>query len=122
MFVFPFSNLQLQLLFSILEGKDTPALRANIVIALGDIAFRFPNLIEPYTKYIYNRLHDQDITVRKNTLMVLTHLILNDMIKPKGQISDMALCLEDGEPRIADLAKLFFHEVHSYFRCNYDSI
>ena len=33
------------------------------------------------------------------------------MIKVKGQISAMALCLEDPEQKIADLAKLFFHEL-----------
>ena len=43
-------------------------------------------------------------------MTVLTHLILNDMVKVKGQISEMALCLEDQETRIADLAKLFFTE------------
>ena len=41
---------------------------------------------------------------RKNALMVLTHLILNDMVKVKGQISEMAICLEDADRRIADLA------------------
>ena len=43
--------------------------------------------------------------------MVLTHLILNDMVKVKGQISEMATCLEDKDARIADLAKLFFLEL-----------
>jgi len=81
------------------------------VISLGDLAFRFPNLIEPWTTSIYSRLKDKDQRVRKNTLMVLAHLILNDMIKVKGQISEMAVCLEDADQRIADLAKLFFHEL-----------
>ena len=43
-------------------------------------------------------------------MTVLTHLILNDMVKVKGQISEMAFCLEDQQRRIADLAKLFFAE------------
>ncbi len=43
--------------------------------------------------------------------MVLTHLILNDMIKIRGQVSDIAVCLEDEVPRIRDLAKLFFNEL-----------
>jgi hypothetical protein len=30
---------------------------------------------------MYDRLKDADSRVRKNTLMVLTHLILNDMIR-----------------------------------------
>lgn len=32
--------------------------------------------------------------VRKNALMVLTHLILNDMMKVKGHIARMAMCLQ----------------------------
>lgn len=35
--------------------------------------------------------------VRKTTLRVLTHLILNDMVKVKGQISDVAERLVDDE-------------------------
>ena len=50
-------------------------------------------------------MRDSDLRVRKNTLMVLTHLILNDMIKVKGQIAEMAICLEDADMRISDLAK-----------------
>ena len=43
--------------------------------------------------------------------MVLTHLIMNDMMKVKGHIARMALCLQDPDPRIKDLAHLFFHEL-----------
>lgn len=43
--------------------------------------------------------------------MVLTHLILNDMMKVRSHISRLALCLQDSEPRIASLAQLFFHEL-----------
>lgn len=61
--------------------------------------------------YMYNRLRDPVFEVRHNTVIVLTHLILNDMVKVKGQISEMALCLEDDEQRIVDRTKLFFHEL-----------
>lgn len=44
-------------------------------------------------------------------MMVLTHLIMNDMMKVKGHIARMALCLQDPHPRIKDLAHLFFHEL-----------
>ncbi len=94
-----------------MQTAPEPSIRANIVIALGDLAFRFPNLIEPWTATMYSRLRDKDTRVRKNTLMVLAHLILNDMIKVKGQISEMAVCLEDKDQRISDLARLFFHEL-----------
>ena len=72
----------------------------------------FRHAYVPHTHpHIPCSLRDDSPVVRKNTLVVLTHLILNDMIKVKGQISAMALCLEDPEQKIADLAKLFFHEL-----------
>jgi condensin complex subunit 1 len=60
---------------------------------------------------LYQGLGDKDLVVKKNTLMVLTHLILNGMIKVKGQLGEMAKCTEDEEPRVSDLAKLFFDEL-----------
>lgn len=65
---------------------------------------------------VHCRLRDESTHVRKNTLMVLTHLILNDMVKVKGQISEMATCLEDKDSRISDLAKLFFLELSKKVR------
>ncbi|CAH3036153.1 unnamed protein product [Pocillopora meandrina] len=106
-----FCEEHLQLLFTILEKAPQATIRANTIVAVGDLTFRFPNLIEPWTPHLYARLRDESSHVRKNTLMVLTHLILNDMVKVKGQISEMATCLEDKDSRISDLAKLFFLEL-----------
>jgi condensin complex subunit 1 len=101
----------LPLLFTALQAEKHPSVRGNVMVALGDLAFRFPNAVEPWTSHIYRRLKDDSPHVRSQTLMVLTHLILNDMIKVKGQVSEMALSLEDAEPRTADLARLFFTEL-----------
>jgi len=65
--------------------------RSNILVALGDMSFRFPNLIEPWGPYMYSCLNDE--SVRKHALMVLTHLILNDMQKAKRPVADIAKCL-----------------------------
>ena len=108
-----FCDKHLPLLFSALAKapNDDQDLRANIVIALGDLAFRFPNEVEPYTPKIYACLRDKSTRVRTHTLMVLTHLILNDMVKVKGNVCEIALCLQDHEPRIRDMARLLFHEL-----------
>lgn len=98
----------LQLLFTLANTEKDEYIRANIVISMGDMAFRFPNVFEPWTAKLYSSLQDPSARVRKNVLMVLTHLILNDMIKIKGNISEMALRLEDPEPGIAALARRFF--------------
>ena len=54
--------------------------------------------------------------------MVLTHLILNGMIKVKGQLGEMAKCLEGPDPRAADLAKLFFDELSTKDNAIYNNL
>ncbi|KAH7930002.1 hypothetical protein BV22DRAFT_1028970 [Leucogyrophana mollusca] len=110
------------LLFKILETSKDPNLRSNIVIALGDVAVSFSNIIDENSNELYKGLSDEDLVVKKNTLMVLTHLILNGMIKVKGQLGEMAKCLEDEEPRIADLAKLFFTELSTKENAIYNNL
>lgn len=41
----------------------------------------------------------------------MTHLILKDMVKVKGQVSEMAVLLIDPVPQITALAKNFFNEL-----------
>jgi condensin complex subunit 1 len=103
-----FCEKHLPLLFTSLASappEDT-TMTANIVVALGDLAFRFPNEVEPYTPRIYACLQDSSTKVRRHTLMVLTHLILNDMVKVKGQVCAIAMCLRDKDPRIRDSKSL----------------
>ena len=43
--------------------------------------------------------------------MVISHMILNGVLKGRGQMAPVAACLEDAERKVADLANLFFHEL-----------
>ncbi|XP_020961061.1 condensin complex subunit 1 [Arachis ipaensis] len=106
-----FCNANLQLLFTVVESSQSEIVRSNCTIALGDLAVRFPNLLEPWTEMMYARLRDPSVSVRKNAVLVLSHLILNDMMKVKGYINEMAVRLEDDDERISSLAKLFFNEL-----------
>jgi len=106
-----FCDQHLQLVFTILEKSENSTVRSNMMIALGDLCFRFPNLIEPWTPHLYARLRDDSVEVRKTAVTILTHLILNDMLKVKGQISEMAICLEDKEDKISSSAKRLFSEL-----------
>lgn len=92
------------------------------MIALGDVAVSFSNVVDENSNELYKGLSDEDLVVKKNTLMVLTHLILNGMIKVKGQLGEMAKCVEDAEPRIADLAKLFFTELSTKENAIYNNL
>jgi condensin complex subunit 1 len=110
------------LLFKIMETSRNPIIKSNIVIALGDVAVCFNNMIDENSNRLYDGLSDRNLTVKKNTLMVLTHLILNGMIKVKGQLGEMAKCLEDEDDRIADLAKLFFQELSTKDNAIYNNL
>ncbi|PNF15628.1 hypothetical protein B7P43_G15860 [Cryptotermes secundus] len=106
-----FCENHLQLLVTVLEKATEPVTRCNLIVALGDLSYRFPNIIEPWTPHIYGRLQDSSSEVRQGTMLVLTNLIMNDMVKVKGQISEMALCIVDTEKKIADMACMFFMEL-----------
>ncbi|XP_075699090.1 condensin complex subunit 1 [Rhinoderma darwinii] len=106
-----FCDSHLRLLFTLLEKSPLPGVRSNIMIALGDLSIRFPNLIEPWTPHLYARLRDESREVRKTSAIVMTHLILKDMVKVKGQVSEMAALLIDSDQEIASLAKNFFTEL-----------
>uniref|UniRef100_A0A8C1F1A5 Condensin complex subunit 1 n=1 Tax=Cyprinus carpio carpio TaxID=630221 RepID=A0A8C1F1A5_CYPCA len=101
----------IRLLFTVLEKSPLPVVRANTIVALGDLTVRFPNILEPWTPNLYARLSDESASVRLTAIMVLTQLVLKDVMKVKGQVSEVAVLLLDPEPHIASLALNFFNEL-----------
>ncbi|KAL8840565.1 MAG: hypothetical protein Q9170_001251 [Blastenia crenularia] len=101
----------LPLLVTILEKSQNAVTRSNVVIALGDMAVCFNHLIDENTDFLYRRLNDKDSSVKRTCLMTLTFLILAGQVKVKGQLGEMAKCLEDPDKRIADLSRMFFTEL-----------
>uniref|UniRef100_A0A8C8B2Z5 Condensin complex subunit 1 n=1 Tax=Otus sunia TaxID=257818 RepID=A0A8C8B2Z5_9STRI len=106
-----FCDSHLRLLFTMMEKSSLPAVRSNLVIAAGDLAIRFPNLVEPWASHLYARLRDPCPSVRQTAGLVMTHLILKDMVKVKGQVSEMATLLIDPEEAIVGVAQNFFSEL-----------
>ncbi|XP_075564505.1 condensin complex subunit 1 [Pelecanus crispus] len=106
-----FCDSHLRLLFTMMEKSTLPAVRSNLIIAAGDLAIRFPNLVEPWTSHLYARLRDPCPSVRQTAGLVMTHLILKDMVKVKGQVSEMATLLIDPEEAIKGVAQNFFSEL-----------
>ncbi|NXD90563.1 CND1 protein, partial [Chaetorhynchus papuensis] len=106
-----FCDSHLRLLFTLMEKSTLPGVRSNLIIAAGDLAIRFPNLVEPWTSHLYARLRDPCPSVRQTAGLVMTHLILKDMVKVKGQVSEMAALLIDPEEAIVGVAQNFFSEL-----------
>ncbi|XP_060905181.1 condensin complex subunit 1 [Labrus mixtus] len=103
----------IRLMFTVLERSALPVVRANAIIALGDLTVRFPNILEPWTQNLYARLSDEVPSVRQTAVTVLTQLVLKDVLKVKGQVSEVAVLLIDPEPHITSLALNFFNELAS---------
>ena len=106
-----YCEANLPLLITIMERSTDATVRSNAVIALGDMAVCFNHLIDENTDFLYRRLADPDASVKRTCLMTLTFLILAGQVKVKGQLGEMAKCLEDEDKRIADLARMFFTEL-----------
>ncbi|KAI1338148.1 condensin component [Xylariaceae sp. FL0016] len=106
-----YCEAHLPLLITIMERSPDATVRSNVVIALGDMAVCFNHLIDENTDFLYRRLADSDLMVKRTCLMTLTFLILAGQVKVKGQLGEMAKCLEDEDKRIADLSRMFFTEL-----------
>ena len=106
-----FCEQNLSLLLLILEKSQDPTTRSNLVIAMGDMTVCHNQVLDGCSDHLYARLRDKDATVKKTCLMTLTFLVLAGQVKVKGQLGEMAKCLEDEDRRITDLARMFFTEL-----------
>ena len=93
------------------DASLPPRVRSSLVVAAGDLAVRFPNAVEPWTASLYAPLNAPEPGVRRDALLVLSHLVLNDMVKVKGHAARLTARVVDADPRTAALASLFFHEL-----------
>lgn len=96
-------------------------LRQSLLVAVGDLLFRHPNVVEPWTGRLYGTLSAPAAggaegaaaaELRLTALLVLTHLVLNDMMKPRAVLLVRALwltaCTHEATARVA---RILFQEL-----------
>ncbi|CAL1547494.1 unnamed protein product [Lymnaea stagnalis] len=89
-----------------LEESDSPAIRNNVVIVMGDLTIRYTTLVDRYVTNMAVCLKDPSALVRKNTLTILTRLLQEEYIKWKGVLFFRYITtLLDETPEIKDLAE-----------------
>ncbi|XP_052888716.1 condensin complex subunit 1 isoform X2 [Anopheles moucheti] len=106
-----FCDDNMPFLMNIFKHTKNNDIKCNIVIGLSDFTFRFPNVTEPWTKHMYATLHEENVELRMTAVKMLSHLILHEMIRVKGQISDLALCIVDSVKEIRIITEQFFKEI-----------
>ena len=102
----------LALVFQLLSSRIDFGAKSNIIISLGDLFNRFPNLLNEHSTELFSLLHDEDRNVRRQALLVITHLIMNDMLKLKQELVDICMLMHDQDAGIGEQARLFLHELH----------
>ncbi|XP_068146838.1 condensin complex subunit 1 [Drosophila tropicalis] len=106
-----FCETNMSFLMNILNLTKNIKIKCNTVVGLSDLTFRFPNIIEPWTGHLYSQLHEENTELRLTAVKMLSHLILHEMIRVKGQIADMAMCIVDENDEIRNITKQFFKEI-----------
>lgn len=106
-----FCDEQLPFLMNIFQSTTNIKIKCNIIIGLADFTFRFPNVIEPWTDHFYSALYEKNEEVRLTVVKMLSHLIMHEMIRVKGQISDLVLCIVDENEEIKTMTQQFFKEI-----------
>ena len=69
---------------------------------------------------MFLRLRDPEIIVKMSALKVVTRLILSDILKVKGQISEIALLIVDENEELSSSSRLFFIELSKKQRSIYN--
>lgn len=108
-----FCEENLNLLFEILESpKINPTLKLNVTVSFGDLVNRFPNTLQTQISKYFNCLKSPDTQVVRHAMIVISHLVLNDMLKLSGEVVEICLLLESDDQRLKDLVNLFFFELN----------
>ncbi|PIO69531.1 hypothetical protein TELCIR_08644 [Teladorsagia circumcincta] len=58
-----------------------------------DVMYRFPAMLESHSLFLFEMPMDADPNVRITSLLYLTYLLTHDVLKPRGTLSDAALCM-----------------------------
>lgn len=89
----------LLLLIKIAKENEDSGIRSTAVISLGDLVMRHPNMLEQQSGQLFSLLTDTVVEVRKKALLIISHLVLNDMLKMKGLMANILKCYLDLELR-----------------------
>lgn len=99
--------------FTAMVNSPSTVLRCNLIAACCDFAFAQPTLFELYAPSLFRMSQDKSALARESTILVLSHLMANDMIQTRGVLSEPARCISDSSRAVREAAQSFFRELNS---------
>ena len=100
----------LESLIRLASKHENSSIRSNAIVGLGDLVMRHPNLLEKYSPNLFDLLSDPVLIVRKKALLIISHLVLNDMLKMKGLMANILRCYLDKDLR--GVVSVFIEELN----------
>ncbi|VDP16265.1 unnamed protein product [Heligmosomoides polygyrus] len=109
--------------FTFLCSHPDPQMKEYMLAASVDVMHRFPSMLDTYSHFLFEIPMDADPNVRITALLYLSYLLTHDVLKPRGTLSDTALCMlnrkkTDGEGactnderEVTALATALFREI-----------
>ncbi len=104
---------KLGILYDILKHENiSEKIKSNVIIGIGDLFCRFPNLLNLQIRNLFDCLNSESKFLKRTTITVLSHLILNDYMKIKTEIVFFVMLLDDDDKSIVQITKVFFYELN----------
>nr|CDJ82751.1 condensin complex subunit 1 isoform 2 [Haemonchus contortus] len=79
--------------FTFICCHPDPQMKEYLLAAGVDVMYRFPAMLESHSLSLFEMPMDADPNVRITSLLYLTYLLTHDVLKPRGTLSDTALCM-----------------------------
>ena len=106
-----FCEISIGLIVSLMTKHNCQYIRKSCIFVISDLIMRYPNTLQPWIPYVFRILRDSSALVRKQALLVLSHLILIDIVKIQGFIAEIAYLIEDENSAIGEIAMSFFSSI-----------
>ena len=106
-----FCERNIKLIISLMTTHRSQFIRKSCLFVVSDLIMRYPNTLQPWIPYIFRILRDPCALVRKQALLVLSHLIIIDIVKIQGFIAEIAYLIEDNNSSISEIAIGFFSSI-----------
>uniref|UniRef100_A0A8R1E422 Condensin complex subunit 1 n=1 Tax=Caenorhabditis japonica TaxID=281687 RepID=A0A8R1E422_CAEJA len=98
--------------FSAMVRSPSSLVRCNLIASCCDFAFAQPTLFELYAPSLFRMSQDESAAARESAILVLSHLMSNDMIQTRGVLSEPARCICDPVRAVKEVAQSFFKELN----------
>jgi condensin complex subunit 1 len=107
-----FCHESIETVIELIQKDMDSALVVKSLLGLSDLIKRTPQIVEPFSHRLFETLDSPHRSVKKISMIIITHLILNDLLKIKGEIVDIIMKLIDPDIEIRKFTELFLIQLH----------